>query len=249
MFDKEVTLNSKLIIGGKSFNVVGILEEGSGIYMSIDVARDVLEDVGEDEFDSISVKIEDVSLAEDTVETITDKLMLSRGILQETKIDFSVTNPSAMQETMEETMQSMSIFLGAIAAISLIVGAIGIANTMFTSVLEKTHEIGIMKAIGAKNRDVLSIFLLNSGLIGLVGGIGGIIAGFFTSQLINTYAGTSSSSGGMGGGMMSMFSSSSVSPEIVIWALLISVFIGMISGAVPAYRASKLSPVDALRYG
>jgi len=246
MFSKEILLNSKIIINGKNFNVVGILEEGNSVYMPIDVARDVLEGVGSDEFDSISVKISDVTISDDTVELITAKLMLVRGILQESKIDFSVSNPSTMQETMEETMSTMSIFLGAIAAISLLVGAIGIANSMFTSVLEKTRDIGIMKAIGAKNRDILSIFLFNSGLIGLVGGIGGVIVGFFVSQVINTYAGTTTTGGG--GMMTSMFGSSSVSMGLVLGALAVSVFIGMISGAIPAIRASRLSPVDALRY-
>ncbi len=250
-FETEITINSKLIINGKSFNVVGILNEGSGIYMPINIARAVLDDVGDDEFSSILVKIDDVELSDETVDLITTKLMLSRGILNEKKIDFSISNPSTMQETMTETMNTMTIFLGAIAAISLLVGAIGIANSMFTSVLEKTSEIGVMKAIGAKNRDVLTIFLLNSGLIGLVGGIGGIIIGFLSSTAISSLAGTSTTSatGMRGGGMLSnMFSSTYVSPEIIIGALLISIVIGMIAGAIPAYRASKLNPVDALRY-
>jgi putative ABC transport system permease protein len=133
----------------------------------------------------------------------------------------------------------MAIFLGSIAAISLLVGAIGIANTMFTSVLEKTKEIGIMKAIGAKNKDILMIFLLNSGLIGLVGGIGGIVLGIFGSGLISSM--TSTESG------MNMFSNTAITPQLLIFALFFSVIIGMISGIIPAYRASKLNPVDALR--
>jgi putative ABC transport system permease protein len=246
MFGKEIPLNSKILIEGKSFNVVGILSEGSTIYMPINVARTILDDVGEEEFDSISVKIGDVTLANQTVTDITKKLMLSRGILKENKKDFTVTNPIAMQETMAATMSTMTLFLTAIAAISLFVGAIGIANTMFTSVLEKTREIGIMKAIGAKNKDIMSIFLLNSGLIGLVGGIGGIIVGSFVSTAISSYAGIGSSTGGRG--MMNMFSSSYVSIQLILGALLFSMLIGMIAGAIPAYRASKLNPVDALRY-
>jgi putative ABC transport system permease protein len=166
---------------------------------------------------------------------------MSRGILKETERDFTVSNPSAMQETFKETMSTMSIFLGAIAAISLVVGGIGIANTMFTSVLEKTKEIGIMKAIGARNKDILVIFLLNAGMIGLVGGLGGIILGVIGSGLISSM--TSS-----GTGMTGMFSNTAITPELLIGALLFSIIIGMIAGAIPAYRASKLKPVDALRY-
>ncbi len=247
-FDKDIPLNTKITIGGKSFNVVGILESSSSIYMPISSARAVLEDVGDDEFDSISVKINNVNLADETVGNITKKLMASRGILKEEDSDFSVSNPSAMQATMEETMNTMALFLGAIAAISLLVGAIGIANSMFTSVLEKTRDIGIMKAIGAKNKNILLIFLFNSGLIGLIGGLGGVILGFFVSTAISSMAGISSTTSGKAGGMMGNFLGSTyVSPGLIFGALFFSMLIGVISGLIPAYRASKLNPVDALR--
>jgi putative ABC transport system permease protein len=238
---EDIPINSKVTIEGKTFKVVGILESGSGVYMPIETSRDIFDDIGEKEFDSISVKIEDVALAENTTELIEEKLMMSRGILNENEKDFSVSNPSAMQETMQETMNTMSIFLGAIAAISLLVGGIGIANTMFTSVLEKTRDIGIMKAIGCKNKDVLLIFLFNSGLIGLVGGLGGILLGTIGAGLIGSMTST-------GGGMTSMFSNTAVTPGLLIFALFFSMAIGMIAGVIPAYRASKLKPVDALRY-
>jgi putative ABC transport system permease protein len=214
--------------------------------MPIQIARDVFDDIGLQEFDSISVKIEDVSISNETVTIITSKLMMSRGILKETEKDFTVSNPSAMQETFKQTMSTMSIFLGAIAAISLIVGAIGIANTMFTSVLEKTKEIGIMKAIGARNKNILVIFLLNAGMIGLVGGLGGIILGVIGSGIIGSMV--SSASGTAGGGISRMLGSTAITPGLLIGALLFSIIIGMIAGAIPAYRASRLKPVDALRY-
>jgi putative ABC transport system permease protein len=248
-FGKEIPLNSKIIIEGKSFNVVGILEEGSTIYMPISIARTLLEDVGPNEFNSISVKIADVDLSNETITDITKKLMMARGILTEKEKDFSISSPLVMQQTMSETMNTLSLFLGAIAAISLLVGAIGIANTMFTSVLEKTNEIGIMKAIGARNKDILTIFLLNSGLIGCIGGIGGIIIGFLSSTAISAAAGITSSSTTPGrGGFGNFFSSSVVTPQIIFGVLFFSILVGMIAGAIPAYRASKLNPVDALRY-
>ena len=114
-------------------------------------------------------------------EDIVDKLMVSRHINKEDDRDFSVTASKSMAESVTEMTSSMTLFLGAIAAVSLLVGAVGIANTMFTSVLEKTKEIGTMKAIGAKNRDILMIFLFNSAMVGLVGGILGVILGAFVS--------------------------------------------------------------------
>ena len=240
-FDGEIQLNRNVVIEGKTFKVVGILDGGSTVYIPIDIARTTFEDIGEREFDSISVKIENVELSDETVAKIEKKLMFLRGILKEADKDFTVSNPAAMQESIQETMSAMALFLGAIAAISLLVGAIGIANTMFTSVLEKTKEIGIMKAIGAKNRDILIIFLLNSGMIGLVGGLGGVILGYLGSGLV-------SSLGSSDGGMMRMFGTTLVTPGLLIGALLFSIVIGMIAGVIPAYRASRLKPVDALRY-
>jgi putative ABC transport system permease protein len=136
----------------------------------------------------------------------------------------------------------MVLFLGSIAAVSLLVGGVGVANTMFTSVLEKTREIGIMKAIGARNSDILLIFLINSGLLGLVGGVLGIIFGVLVS-LILPILGLGSGSGSAG-----FTFTPSISLELLVFGVLFSIAIGMISGAVPAYNASKLRPVEALRY-
>ncbi len=240
-FEDGIPLNSKIVIEDKTFKVVGILDSGSTIYMPIEIARIILDDVGDKEFDSISVKINDIDISNETVNEITETLLNSRGILSETDQDFTVTDPSEMQETIQETMNTMTLFLTAIAAISLLVGAVGIANTMFTSVLEKTKDIGIMKAIGTQNKDILLIFLFNSGLIGFVGGLGGVILGIFGSNLVSSMSDT----GGMAG---KMFGSTTITPELLIGALLFSVIVGMIAGVIPAYNASKMKPVDALRY-
>lgn len=249
-FEDEVQINRQITIEGKIFKVVGILEEGEedrAVIIPLETARDVLEDVGDKEFDSITVKVENINLIDDTLDVIEKKLMLSRGILQEKDKDFSVSSVKEMQETISETMNTMAIFLGAIAAISLIVGAVGVSNTMFTAVLEKTKEIGIMKAIGAKNIDIMTIFLLNSAMIGLVGGLGGVIVGSVASSYIGTLV-SSTTSGGPGGGAFRMLSSTALNPKLLVIAFLVSIIIGMVAGAIPAYRASKLKPVDALRY-
>jgi putative ABC transport system permease protein len=246
-----IPLNSKVTIEGKVFKVVGILSSGNSVYMPINTAREVFSP-GSTNYNSILVKITDDSTnaTNKTITEITKVLMMERGILLQKNVDFSISNPAEIQATVSSTLNTISVFLGAIAAISLIVGAIGIANTMFTSVLEKTKEIGIMKAIGAKNRDVLSIFLINSGMIGMVGGIGGALLGVVASGLISSLATSSNSTTTQGAGNMigSLFTSASINPWLLVGAVAFSVLIGMVAGMIPAYRASRLKPVDALRY-
>ncbi|MCX6706992.1 MAG: FtsX-like permease family protein, partial [Candidatus Woesearchaeota archaeon] len=155
--------------------------------------------------------------------------------------DFSVTSALALQQRFSSIMGSLTLFLGLLAAVSLLVGSIGVANTMFTSVLEKTKDIGVMKAIGSRNMDILMIFLFNSGMLGLVGGILGIIGGVSISYLLPMF-GINLGFGPRGGGITTV-----ISPSLLIFTLIFSILIGMASGVIPAYKASKMKPVDALR--
>lgn len=240
-YDQDIGVNQVITINNKSVRVVGVLEEegmgdDSKIYMPIDGAVELIEDAKEDVYDSIIVKAKSEDLVDELTEDIEKKLMVSRHIIQEDDKDFSVTASKSMAESVTEMMSSMTLFLGAIAAVSLLVGAVGIANTMFTSVLEKTKEIGTMKAIGAKNRDILMIFLFNSAMVGLVGGILGVILGTFVSSGLQAMMGSDMTGGG------------GVRFTLMLEGLALAVLIGVISGVVPAFRASKLKPVDALRY-
>ena len=132
----------------------------------------------------------------------------------------------------------VQFILAGIAAISLAVGGIGIMNTMYTSVLERTKEIGAMKAIGANQKHILLIFLFESGLIGLVGGLIGAVFGTLFAFSVGTIASL------LGYDYLSI----SILWSVILFALLFAFIIGMISGLWPAYKASKLNPVDALRY-
>ena len=131
----------------------------------------------------------------------------------------------------------MTIFIVGIAGISLVVGGIGIMNAMVTSVMERTKEIGLYKAIGASNTKVLSIFLLEAAFIGLIGGIIGILIGFGMATLI-AFVGTA----------MNYALVAVITPEIILGGIGFSIIIGMVSGFYPALRASRLDPVEALRY-
>ena len=240
LYKKDIGVNQVITVNGKSVRVVGILKEADGgqdnqIYMPIEAAVNVVTDAKKDIYDSIQVKAQSLDVVDTVVKEIEKKLMISRHINKEADRDFSVTALKSMAQTVTSMLNSMTLFLGAIAAVSLIVGAVGIANTMFTAVLEKTKEIGTMKAIGAKNKDILMIFVYNSAMVGLVGGILGVMLGAIVS------AGLQSMMGNMASG-------SGLSPKLIVEGLVLAVMIGVISGAVPAYRASKMKPVDALRY-
>jgi putative ABC transport system permease protein len=238
-FDQPLGINKMVMINGSAFRVVGILDDQSNsVYMPIQMAYQVIPEKTNGIYDTFVVKIKDENLLDETITKIQDKLMTARHVTAK-KMDFSISSRKEMQQTRADTMSSMNTFLLAIAAVSLIVGSIGIANTMFTSVLEKTKEIGIMKAIGARNGEILLIFLFNAAFIGLVGGILGIILGTILSGYMPALMGGLPL--GRGGAAIVTFNS-------IAMALSVSVSVGILAGIIPAYQASKLRPVDALRY-
>jgi putative ABC transport system permease protein len=248
VLNRVVTINM-VNFAGRSFKIVGILKASGGfggddnaVYMPISAARAIL-DKGNDRLDSITIKVSNPDLATQIANTTNSRLMISRHVTSRTK-DFTVTAAVQIQEQIASITQTFTIFLAAIAAVSLIVGAVGIANTMFTAVLEKTKEIGIMKAIGARNFDIMMIFLLNSGLVGLVGGTIGVMLGSGISSLLPSLLarGLVPGVGGQGG------LKTVIPVSLLVEAITISILIGMIAGVIPAYRASKLRPVEALRY-
>lgn len=245
-FDEPIGINKILTIEEKSFKVVGILDESSGIgsnglsiYMPLQSAYQVLDDKTNNEYDSITVIAKDSADIDSVVAKIEKKLDIVRHVNTIDDKDYTVTSMKQILEQISSVTGMITLFLGFVAGISLLVGAVGIANTMFTAVLEKTKEIGIMKAIGARNKDIMLIFLFNSGLVGIIGGIIGVFFGIVASYLL-------------GGGLMSTPRGDPietvVSLQIVVLALFISVVVGISAGMIPAYQGSKLKPVDALRY-
>ncbi len=235
VFDNQISVNRIVKINEKSVRVVGILEDGeddNAIYMPIDAAVDIIEDAENEVYDSIVVQVNDVNNVETAKEEIETKLMISRNVMNEDDRDFTVSDSLSMADTVKEMLSSISLFLGAIAGVSLVVGSVGIANTMFTSVMEKTKEIGTMKAIGATNKDILMIFVFNSGMVGFVGGVIGIILSVILTYIMGPLLGLSMS----------------VAPYLAVVGISLAVLIGVVSGIIPAYNASKMKPVDALRY-
>ena len=231
-------LNRQVTINDKTFRIVGILDsESRSVFIPLDSAIGVLEDKESGVYDSLTVVAENPDFVENTTADVEKKLMMSRGILKDSEKDFTVSNMLSMQQTITATLETLALFLGAIAAISLLVGGIGIANTMFTSVLEKTKEIGIMKAIGGTNFQVFLQFFFESGMLGFVGGLVGIILGTLAS-VTGTLA-------------INSFIGAELSPSVDFFliggALLGSFVVGAVAGIVPAMNAAKQNPVEALR--
>jgi len=237
---KAITLGDKVLIQDKGFKVTGILEKtGSFIFdnMILMNEEDLKDTMGYgDKVDMIGVKLKDKTKMEQTKLDLEKALRKSRGV-KEGEEDFQISTPEAMMGTVNDIIMGVQIFVLLIASISVFIGAIGIVNTMTTSVVERKKEIGIMKAIGAKNSQVFYQFFIEAGLLGLIGGIVGAIFGTLISM------------GGIIG--LNSFLGSELTLQIdyvlVSLTLLGSFSIGAISGIVPAMSAARQNPVEALR--
>jgi putative ABC transport system permease protein len=166
-----------------------------------------------------------------------------------TNIGYQTYTVSSYVQGINSFFIILQVVFGGVGAIALLVAAIGIANTMAMAILERTREIGLMKAVGATNRDVLSVFLGEAAGIGFIGGLGGILIGWSAAQLLNVlaivyFAGQSSQQGGT-----PPPSSAAYTPAwLLIFALVFAILVGVISGLYPALRAATLVPVNALKY-
>ena len=164
---------------------MGNSEDDKLVYMNIEDLKTISE-IGE-RVDQIIVQVDKGQDLNNVVEKVDKRLRTSRGLTEKTK-DFIVLTPEELLGSFDIILNIITSFLTGIAAISLLVGGIGIMNTMYTSVLERTREIGVMKAVGAKNSDILYIFLIEAGFLGLVGGFFGVLLGYGGAKLIELIA-------------------------------------------------------------
>ena len=242
IFSKPVKAGDKFLINGKEFEVQGIFalignpDDDRNIIMLSDDFEELF-GYG-DRVDTIVVQINDGENINDIANSVERKLQRFRNVDDKTQ-DFTILTPEELLATFQTVLSVITLFLFGVAAISLIVGAINITNTMYTSVLERYKEIGIMKAIGAQNKDILSIFLIESGLLGLVGGVMGVIFGFGVSKLIEYIAVQQ---------LGTKLLQAAAPLYLIIGCLAFAFLTGAISGLWPAWNASKVSAVDAIRY-
>jgi putative ABC transport system permease protein len=241
-FNHAPALGDKVSIEGKRFTFVGGAEklgnpnDDSQVYLSVGAAKKVF-NISDNELDYILVTVKDGVKPSDVADRIKKALRKTRDV-EKGDEDFSAQTSEEIIKTFGTVLTIIQIILISIAAISLLVGGVNIMNTMYTSVLERTNEIGIMKAIGAQNKDIFFVFLIESGILGLVGGIVGIGLGIGMSKLVAYGAAAS------GWSIIS-----AVFPlYLLIGAFLFSFVVGAAAGTLPAIQASKLKPVDALRY-
>ena len=247
LFGLREPVGHTIRINGRPFEVVGLLEsKGAGgfgnqddrvlipittAYYRLGAQRTA---GGEITVQRVSVQIEDEGASDAATAEISSILRLRHRITAED--DFTVTSQVETIEALEETTQTFVIFLGAIAGISLLVGGIGIMNIMLVSVTERTREIGIRKAMGAKRRDILSQFLVEAVLLSLTGGIIGVALGYGITYFFDGVA--------LGSQNLDMVFSS----DVAILATAVSGGIGLFFGIYPAMQAARLHPIEALRH-
>ena len=254
LFDQQVQLivfkydaNGNEIRKNITLRVTGVLKKTRGesdftVYMPLEQVKQLNEwsqnrrfNYNKDGYGMVIVKVGDV----DKVIEIADQI---------TAMGFQAFTPQSFLEGINNFFIVLQVIFGGIGAIALLVAAIGIANTMAMSILERTREIGLMKAVGATNRDVLAIFLGEAAGIGFLGGLGGVIVGWLASQGINVLATVylANQASEQGGAPLNIAVSTPL--WLPIFALVFSTLVGMFSGLYPALRAATMIPVLALKY-
>ena len=235
-FDREIKVGGTLLINEQPFRVVGVLGASD-----TDIDRQILIPLGtaetlfarSDTYNLAVVRLRSGLEVEEEADKIEQRLL--RKFEDD---EFDVFTPQDILDTIADFFAIINIVLSGIAAISIVVAAVGIMNTMFTSVLERTSQIGILKAVGATNSAIISIFMIEAGLLGLSGGILGVVLGF-----------------GLAYGAISIVSSLgflpvslAISPTVIVIGLGLAVGVGLLSGLAPAIRAARMNLIEALRY-
>lgn len=241
IFSQAYDLNDKISIDGEDLTIVGFFEQvgnpqdDSQIYVTNDFFEKLYPEKSKGYSWAIArVDVNNIDLA---IESIEKNLRKARNI-EEGKEDFFVQSYQELIESFSGVFDIVVGFIILIALVSVLVSAVNTANTMITTVLERTKEVGVIKSVGAKNSEVLGIFLFESSALGFLAGVGGVFVGW----LFSSVAGSILDSIGYG------FLSPSFPVILFIGCILFATITGGISGIIPAIRASKIKPVDALRY-
>lgn len=242
-FGKPIGVGNNILFKDKRFKVIGILEKrGSFIFdTAVIMNENILLNnfrVGDDTVNVIAVKAESVDSVPLVKEKI-EQLMRRERSVRKGEEDFEVQSPENALQSLDQTLFAVQLFISIIAAVSILVGGIGISNTMYTAVLERTKQIGIMKSIGAKNSSIFTLFFIESGFLGMTGGLIGILLGSVLAYLA-AFGGRQA--------LGSELIQADVSMGLILSALAFSFVVGLAAGLLPAVQAAKKNPVDSLRY-
>lgn len=233
LFSLSDPVGETIKIDGDNYTVIGLLtEQGTSMGTNIDsmilIPLTTAKYLGEDtSINNVYVKVSDENKIDKTINVLENYI---RSKLQISSDYYSVSSQESVLSTMDNVNNTLSLLLGGIASISLIVGGIGVMNVMLVSVTERTKEIGIRKSLGAKRKDILVQFLIEALTLSILGGIIGVLAGLGIGNLAESLGYTFTSK-----------------TSVIILAFSSSAIIGLIFGIFPAYRASKLNPIEALR--
>ncbi|MEL7636047.1 MULTISPECIES: ABC transporter permease [Sporomusa] len=240
LFENVNPVGKSIRINNAPFTIIGVLaskgqsaggqDQDDTVIIPLTTAQERM--MGITHVQSISVQAADSEAVDQVQEGITSLLRARHGIIGDQENDFTVRNLASVMETAQETTATITMLLGSIAGISLLVGGIGIMNIMLVSVTERTREIGIRKALGARYSNILMQFLIEAVVIGVVGGAIGIAVGIGASYGISSVAGWNTV----------------ITPLPIIISFAFSVGIGLFFGLYPARKAALLNPIDALRY-
>ena len=250
LFGDDDAVGKQVKMKKQRFTVIGVLEPKGGAMFGVSFDDVVIVPIttyqtrlfpqqtatGEDAVASISFQVTNPELTDRVTEEIENVLRRRHKLKGDDKNDFAIVSQEQVLEIVGQVTGIFSIVLGSIASISLLVGSIGIMNIMLVSVTERTREIGIRKAVGAKRRDILMQFLIEAATLGFVGGGVGITGGWLLSWAISQLD--------IGGFKLAAL----VSVDIIMLAFMVSLTIGLVSGLWPAWKAARLNPIDALHY-
>jgi len=231
LFKDQNAIGKRIFVGNKLYTIVGVFAKiGSFAGVDADNIAAIPVETASVQYGTTSVSRIDIAANNPDLLPIVLRQINQTLLKKLTSDDYSIQTADSLSSTISSITGMLSLALGGIAAISLLVGGIGVANIMLVSVTERTKEIGLRKALGAKRNDILKQFLIEAIMLSVTGGVVGIILGMGVSIII------------------AILLVSTVTPWSVILAFGFSVAIGVIFGMAPAIRASKLSPIDALRY-
>ena len=246
LFGGENPIGLSVRINGEPFQVVGVLEEAGGFgpsssdtraYVPIEVAQGRLFNAdryrGEYTVTSISIQVADQDQVDAAQQQIEVTLRLRHNLRADQENDFTIFDQASMLETAQDISQTLTIFLGAIGAVSLLVGGIGIMNIMLVSVTERTREIGLRKAIGAHRNDILLQFLIEALVLCFLGGLSGVGLAYGVAAVFAQ--------------IPSFTFTVLIRPDTLALALGFSLLAGLVFGIYPAMRATQLDPIEALR--